>query len=123
MIKMFNERSIKNIEGIEDRRHVDIIISDGATHYRLGVGGLPLFGDLQIILDAREVELWTVAQEKDTQLTAKEVRRLLFNSKSGGGWNQEEFQDAVFEKDAGDPTKWDNLKIRRDLILGEWPTS
>lgn len=49
------------IDGVEVSRHCDIIITSGATSYLWGVGGLPLTGDLQTILDAREAELWTAA--------------------------------------------------------------
>lgn len=46
----------------QDTRAVDIIITSGPNSYLWSVGGLPLTGDLQAILDAREAELFTQAQ-------------------------------------------------------------
>ena len=59
MIIILSERLIK----FEDltTRHADILISDGATVYRWGVGGLPAEGDLQAILGSREPQLLTEA--------------------------------------------------------------
>jgi hypothetical protein len=45
-------------------RHANIVITSGGTGYKWGVGGLPLKGDLQTILDAREDELWQAATQK-----------------------------------------------------------
>lgn len=42
-------------------RHVDIIITSGGVSYLWSVGGLPLTGSLQTILEAREPELWQAA--------------------------------------------------------------
>lgn len=42
-------------------RAVQIVISQNGTAYLWNIGGLPLIGDLQAILDAREAELWAVA--------------------------------------------------------------
>jgi len=60
MITIVSKR-IVNLEGIPPFRHADIIISDGQQSFSLGVGGLPLDGDLQAALDARFDELWEVA--------------------------------------------------------------
>lgn len=123
-IKILEERIIQDINiALDVVRHVDIIISNGTTHYHLGVGDLSLVGDLQVILDARETELWRVAQEKDNQLTIRQVRRLLYNSTLGGGWTGDEFQEAIFERDGGDETKWNILKDRRSAIRADWSTS
>ena len=86
-----------DLDGNDIGRHADIIISDDVTHYTLGVGGLPLKGDLHVVLDAREAELWTAAQEKNNLLTTEEVRLKLFNSSLAGGWTNDEFQEAVLE--------------------------
>jgi hypothetical protein len=107
--------------GANTSRHADIIISDGVTHYTLGVGDLPLVGDLQPILDARESELWGVAVAKDDQRTTRQVRRLVYNSRSAGGWDRDEFQEAWFEERAGDSTKANALHARRAAIRAEWP--
>lgn len=64
MITILSTRTI-NIEGIAPFRHADIIISDGQQSFSLGVGGLPLDGDLQPILESRFDELWLAAIEKN----------------------------------------------------------
>lgn len=117
MIKILNITIVEDIE----KRQADIIISDGASHYRLSVGGLSLAGDLQIVLDAREPELWIVAQAKNNLLSTRQVRRKLYNSPGAGGWDRDDYQEAVFEKSDGDTTKWDILKARRATIRAEWP--
>lgn len=55
------ETQIVEIDGTPTFRHADITISDEVDTYLWGVGGLPLAGDLQTILDARFNELWTAA--------------------------------------------------------------
>lgn len=123
-IAIIEERFIQSIDtSLDITRHADIVISDGTNHYQLGVGGLPRIGNLQSILDAREAELWHTAQEKDNQLTIREVRRLLYNSILGGGWTSDDYQEATFEKDDGNSTKWDILKARRATIQAEWQNS
>jgi hypothetical protein len=57
MIKILD---IRIIEGT--LRHANIIISVGDESYLWAIGGLPLEGDLQTILDGREAELWAAAQ-------------------------------------------------------------
>lgn len=108
-------------------RHADIIITDATTHYALGVGGLPLVGDLQTILDARESELFAVAQEKNNQknnlLTTEEVWVKLFNSPLAGGWTNDEFQEAVLENDDGLPGKLAAIQGKRAAIKLDWPLS
>lgn len=64
----------------ETFRHCEIIISDGTDTYRWGVGGLPMAGNLQTILNAREPELWAGAQAEGRpvdlyELTVKRVLR------------------------------------------------
>lgn len=121
MIRILSE----DIDQEDNSRYVSIIISDGAfpdaTHYKLGRGGLPLVGDLQTILEAEEAHLWAVAVAKDDQRTTRQVRRLVYNSQSAGGWDRDDFQEASFEKDAGDLTKWNTLKARRATIRADWP--
>lgn len=48
--------------GQPGQRSVEVIITSGPSSYLLSIGGLPLTGNLQTILDAREAELWTQAQ-------------------------------------------------------------
>lgn len=54
---------IREYDGLDGstKRHAEISITDGADTYLWNVGGLPLTGDLQQILDARETELWAAA--------------------------------------------------------------
>lgn len=121
-ITILKERIYQEYQtGIDQGRYADIIISDGATHYKLGRGGLPLVGDLQLILEAEEASLWRVAVAKNNSLTTRQVRRLVYNSQSAGGWDRDDFQEASFEKDAGDLTKWNTLKARRAAIRADWP--
>lgn len=120
-IVITEEKIITDINtSLDAIRYTNIIISDGSVHYRLGVGGLPLIGDLQFILNARETELWKIAQGKNNQLSTHQVRHILYKSPKAGGWNSDDFQEAVFEKDDGDSTKWDILKARRATIRAEW---
>lgn len=104
-------------------RLADIVISDNATHYHLCIGGLSLTGDLQKILEAREEELWRVAQAKGDQLDTQQVRQRLYSSSEAGGWTHDEFQEALFEKEEGNPTKLNVLKGRRATIRADWPIS
>lgn len=60
-------------------RVATIIISSGSETYLYLVGGLPLTGNLQTILDAREAELFTAAQAKGKPVDLYEIvtRRVL----------------------------------------------
>lgn len=120
-IIIFEVRIHNDEFGNEDGRHADIIISDGVTHYALGVGGLLLTGNLQPILEVRETELWRVAVAKGNQQTTRQVRRLAYNSPEAGGWSDDEFQEAYFEERKGDMTKADVLDVRHTTIHAEWP--
>ena len=62
MIEIVEIRTVEDQDGLPYQRHADIIISQGSESYLWGVGGLPLEGDLQAALDAREAELWPAAQ-------------------------------------------------------------
>lgn len=117
MIKIIDERITEE----NQKRHADIIISDTVIHYALGVGGLPLVGDLQTILEAEEASLWRVAVAKNNSLTAEEVRLECYNSPIAGGWTINEFQEAVAEDWAGDSTKRNRIISRRAAIRAEWP--
>lgn len=120
-IAILKERIYQNENGDNEGRHADIIISDTVTHYALGVGGLPLVGDLQPILEAREAELWQVAVAKNNSLTTEEVRLACYNSPLAGGWTNNEFQEAVAEDWAGDSTKRNRIISRRAAIRADWP--
>ncbi len=123
MITIIHIRIQSNEFGIDQSRVADIIISDGVAHYQLGVGGLPLVGDLQKILDAREAELFIVAQAKNNILITEEVRRTLFNSPLAGGWTSDEFQEAILENDDGLPAKLTVIQSKRAAIKLDWPLS
>ena len=71
MIEIIDTKTV-NL-GTISARHADIIISSGSEAYLFGVGGLPLTGDLQAILNAREAELWTVAQTSGKAVDLYEV--------------------------------------------------
>lgn len=122
IIKILSE----DIDRDDNSRFVSIIISDGsfpdATHYKLGRGGLPLVGDLQPILESEEDQLWQVAQAKDNSLTTRQVRRLVYNSQSAGGWSKNESEEALLEHlKGGDSTKLDIVWARRAAIRADWP--
>ncbi len=105
-------------------RHVNIIIGDGETYYQLGVGGLPLEGDLQMIqrvLEERKAELWQAAQIIRNQKTIEEVRLACYNAPIAGGWTKNEFQEAFNENFGGRVTKLRRIKDLRDAIRNEWP--
>lgn len=121
-IKILEIKVIQNPDtGANESRHADIIISDDVTHYALGVGSLPIVGDLQIILDARKAELWGVAVAKNNQLITEEVRAELYESPLAGGWSNREFQEAVTENWAGRPEKKNRIESRREAIRAAWP--
>lgn len=120
-IKILSIKTSKDYDGPDITRHANIIISDNVTHYALGVGDLPLTGDLQPILDAREAELWQAAVGKDNQLTTEQVRALIYESPVAGGWSNQEFQEAYFEERKGNITKANALDVRRTAIHAEWP--
>lgn len=79
-IEILEARTINDIDtGQPGTRHADIIIASGGDSYLLGVGDLPLIGDLQAALDAREAELWQIAQAvgKEVDLYQVTPKRLL----------------------------------------------
>ncbi len=59
-IEILNTQT-QTFEGQPHSRYVEIIITSGPTSYQWSVGGLPLTGDLQTILEANEAELFTAA--------------------------------------------------------------
>lgn len=63
MIEILETRIINNADtGQPISRYVEIIATGGANSYLWGVGGLPLTGNLQTILDGRDAELFSEAQ-------------------------------------------------------------
>lgn len=63
MIEILEIRAVNDFDTGQPRsRHADTVITQGGESYLLGVGGLPLAGNVQTILDSREVELWPQAQ-------------------------------------------------------------
>lgn len=62
MIEIIETRIVSDRIGQPSTRHTDIIITSGANSYLYGVGGLPLTGNLQTNLEAREAELFAEAQ-------------------------------------------------------------
>jgi len=70
-IKILDTKSIV-LEEVPTGRHANIIITDKGNTYKLGVGGLPLEGDLQTILEAREAELLSDAVQRNQLPTLDE---------------------------------------------------
>lgn len=60
-------------------RYVEIAISDNGNTYLWSVGGLPTEGDLQTILDAREVELLQAASNTGQANTPELTERRDFS--------------------------------------------
>lgn len=60
--------------GIDASRSVTISITDGATTYLWYVGSLPLVGDLQPVLDAREAKLFAAASAKGRTFDVFDVK-------------------------------------------------
>lgn len=56
-----------------ETRAVDFVITNGGQSYFYQLGGLPLEGDLQAILDSQEAELWTRAQANGQTVDVYEV--------------------------------------------------
>lgn len=53
-----------DVDFVPPSRTAIIEITDGVDTYKWSVGGLPIIGDLQPLLDAREAELWAKAQAR-----------------------------------------------------------
>ena len=103
--------------GQDTARHSEIIITNDLTSFLWRVGGLPLEGDLQTILDARETELLAAAVLGDKVLSVEEIRRKLYRK----SWSIDEFEEAIFEKAAGDSKKFDALASKRETIRADHP--
>jgi hypothetical protein len=65
---------ILDVQVIEGSRHVTIAIDNGGPTYLWRVGGLPLTGNLQTILDRRQGELFAVAQTRGQVFDLFDVR-------------------------------------------------
>lgn len=76
-IEILNAETLPGFEGGPSTRKADIKIGDGTTFYLLTVGGLPLSGSLQALLDADSANLWRRAQEVGVSAVA--VRTLAAN--------------------------------------------
>lgn len=93
MIKILSTITVHDIDGGEQSRCCSIVVTDNSNNYQLGVGGLPLMGDLLPILEAKQDELLEVAVSKDDSKTNEQVRHLLYSA----SWSNEAFQAAVIE--------------------------
>lgn len=62
-------------------RTVTIVIDNGVDSYFWTVGGLPETGDLQLILDAREAELFRAAQINGDIFNSLDVRWVKYEAK------------------------------------------
>ena len=93
MIKILISQVVYDLDKNLQCRHCDIIITDNAINYFLSVGGLPLEGDLQPILDAQYGELLAVAIQNNDSKTNEQIRHLLYSA----AWSSAEFQAAVIE--------------------------
>lgn len=48
--------------GQPSKRSVEVVITSGPSSYLLSIGGLPLTGNLQTLLDSQESQRWAEAQ-------------------------------------------------------------
>lgn len=121
MIKILSTREVYDLDGSLFLRHCDIVITDNSNNYQLGVGGLPLEGELQPILDTRHDELLEVAISKGNIRTNEQVRHLLYSV----SWSNEAFQSAVIENIAenvgGSLPKFAEILALYEAINEEWP--
>jgi hypothetical protein len=79
-------------------RAVSIFITDDTDAYTYDVGGLPLTGDLQAILDGMEADLWPEAQANGVIATPKDyakVDRLVYLVQNPGA-------KAIFDLDSAE---------------------
>lgn len=123
MIKIMSTKTVYDINGELWGRHCDIIITSNSTCYLLGVGGLPLTGDLQPILDTRYEELLSVAIKLDCTKTVQEVRELAARNTWSNFVFQEAIMDVIAEQvgnDSGSP-KFDTIVDMYEAIKEEWP--
>ena len=93
MIRIISTNLVYDMDKTQLCRYCEIVITDNSNNYQLGIGGLPLEGDLQPILDARHDELLDVAILKGNLRTNEQVRYLLY----AASWSNEAFQAAVIE--------------------------
>ena len=121
MIKILSTILVNDIDGGEQTRCSAIVITGIGAYYSLNVGGLPLEGDLQPVLDARQNELLEVAILKGNIRTAQEVRYLLYAE----AWSNEAFQAAIIENMAenvgGGMPRFTNILELFDQINDDWP--
>lgn len=123
MIKILSTKTVYDINGESWGRHCDVIVTSNSTCYSLGIGGLPLEGDLQPVLDAEYDGLLRVAITLDHTKTVQEVRELAARLT----WSNFEFQEAMMEviaeqvgNDSGSP-KFDAIVDSYESIKEEWP--
>ena len=121
MIRILTTGHSYDLEGGLFRRFCSIIITDNSNTYQLAVGGLPLSGELQPILDARHDELLGIAISKDSPKTNEEVRHLLYAT----SWTNEAFQAAVIENIAenvgGSMPGFADILALFEQINEDWP--
>ncbi len=93
MIKIISTELVYDIDKTQLCRYCEVVITDNSNNYQLGIGGLPLVGELQPILNARHDELLQVAFSKGTTVTNEDVIRLMCEA----SWSNCTFQIAVIE--------------------------
>ena len=121
MIKILTTRQSYDLSGRSFYRYCDVVITDNGNVYQLGVGGLPLEGDLQLILDAQYDELLRAAILKSNPKTNEQVRHLLY----AASWSNGEFQAAIIENMAenvgGSESAFADILEKFEAINEEWP--
>ena len=121
MIEILSTIIVTDINGGEKSRCCSVIITDNGNNYQLGVGGLPLEGDLQPILEDKQDELLEVAVLKGEPQTNEQVRHLLYAT----SWSNEAFQAAVIENMAenvgGSMPGFAEILDLFEAINEEWP--
>lgn len=104
-------------------RQAFIFITDGIKAYSLGVGGLPLTGDLQTILNAQESELWLIAVEKNNIINLPaELRKInaagiAKSIPNWATWTQAQ-ADAWYQTNIRDPFTAATTLAAMKLVIG-----
>lgn len=121
MITILSTMIVNEIDGSQQSRSCSIVVTDNSNNYQLGVGGLPLAGDLLPILEARQDELLEVAVSKGDSKTNEQVRHLLYSA----AWTNEAFQAAIIENIAenvgGSMSAFADILDKFEAINDEWP--
>jgi hypothetical protein len=76
MIVIFSQLTVNDSDtGLPVSRTANIYLTDGSSAFMYNIGGLPLEGDLQTVLNGMEAELWAAAVTEGRLPTPKEAAK------------------------------------------------